>query len=1163
MAAPAHKRQKVAHDASGDEDDQASFDSFGDSQEDERDLVSEDEFMMDEDESAGNEISNPSDTARTKGLVTREQPSNTPQHRKTVGRKNGPVTTTGRNAFVAGNHKSTMFKLQLDELLEQIRPRHGKREIQAEEALRRLKSAIESIPEKKPLSVDEAERQLLGSSKTRIPFPDPRPPKDAKYKFEYAKPVNINVIGSHVLKTFSRGKKVLEIDMVVTMPPTLFQEKDYLNFRYFYKRAYYLASIADGLKAALGQEFRVKFDDFRGDLMKPTAVVTPLAQIENISTASSPPKWQINIIPCITEDTFRPEKLALNRSCIRNHPQRNIAGLAENDEPVATLFYNSSLRSDMLTASYLKLIHAGSKICDSFRDACLLGNTWLRQRGLGSHPHDGGFGNFEWSALLALFLQGGSPGGKHILSEGYSSYQLFKATIQLLAMRDFCKQPLVVSVEGEALKFSSSKTPIIWDAKRQHNLLYEMAPWSYNVLRQEARTTLNALGDQNFDGFDATFILRTDGLLYRYDCVAELTISRATAHGPKATYTLADQYRQLYEILHRGLGDRTPCINIIPHQSEPWGTESMRPGGIEETPVTIGITTNAEKAGRLIDHGPAAEEKSQAAAFRKFWGDKAELRRFKDGSIQETLVWSGKENGPSVIEQICHHLIQKHFGHDVEQTMSVSGNGFRKFLSHDGMQSSFQNAMDAFKQLETDLRSLEGLPLVVRQIMPADAQLRYASIKAPLARRNEPPGDVVLQFEGSSRWPDDLVAIQRTKIAFLLKLREQLLESIDSITARLGLENGEHDVLNQGSLDIIYDSGTAFRLRIHHDREQTLLERNLKDKTIDQGSKEIAAMGLAAYKRDYIRAPAHTQAIARLCSRHPALSGTIRLLKKWFASHLLANHIAEEVIELMAARTFVQPWPWELPASIQTGFLRTLSWISRWDWKVEPLIVDLSGSEGLKPADIQSVQTKFEAWRKLDPALNRVVLFAASSVDSDGTTWTDGRPAKVVAGRMTALARSACAEISEKQLGLNPGSLFESSLNDFDIVIRLEPIAFGQKKSRKRSGTNGTVFKNLELDLVGDTTSVGLDCPGSLLRELEALYGSAILFFSGGRERPVIAGLWHPQTDRRIWKLNLSYSTVPLKDKTNAEVQTQANKEAIVAEIARLGGDLIQSIQLA
>jgi U3 small nucleolar RNA-associated protein 22 len=277
---------------------------------------------------------------------------------------------------------------------------------------------------------------------------------------------------------------------------------------------------------------------------------------------------------------------------------------------------------------------------------------------------------------------------------------------------------------------------------------------------------------------------------------------------------------------------------------------------------------------------------------------------------------------------------------------------------------------------------------------------------------------------------------------------------------------------------------------------------------------------------------------------------------------LLANHIADEVIELIAVKSFVQPWPWEAPANVQTGFLRTLFWLSRWDWKAEPLIVDMSGTGELKPSETQSIQTQFEAWRKLDPAMNRVVLFAASNVDRDGTTWTDGLPAKVVTGRMTALARAACAETTEKQLHVSPATLFESSIGDFDVIIRFDPIAVGQKQQRKRSGTNGVAFKNLELDLINDTSRVGLDPFSSFLKELEDLYRSAILCFSGWPEKPVVAGLWNPQTARRPWKLNLAYSTTPIKDTASAGIKADVNKESILAEIARLGGDMIRSIEV-
>ncbi|KAK3074205.1 U3 snoRNP protein [Teratosphaeriaceae sp. CCFEE 6253] len=361
--------------------------------------------------------------------------------------------------------------------------------------------------------------------------------------------------------------------------------------------------------------------------------------------------------------------------------------------------------------------------------------------------------------------------------------------------------------------------------------------------------------------------------------------------------------------------------------------------------------------------------------------------------------------------------------------------------------------------------------------MPADSQLRLSSIHPPAhaVRKHRPRlADVTIQFEGSTRWPDNVVAIQRTKIAFLLKLAELIQAGVSAVTARVGLENPEDEMLNQGYLDIAYDSGAAFRMRIHHDREETLLKRQLKDKSLSPSSKEATARGLAAYKRDYIKVPAHTQATARLCSRYPPLSGTIRLLKQWFASHLIANHVADEVVELMAVRARAR----------HADEVRGLE-------------------EG-------------------NPSLNRIVLFAASSLDHDGTTWTDGRPQRVIAGRFTALSKAACTEVDRTQASLKPAGLFSSELSDYDFVLHLDPHA--PSGSKKRAGG---AFKNIGLDDWNDETLVGFDAAQLFLEELESLYGSAILFISGGHQRPVIAGMWSPQTAPRGRKMNLAYSTSP------------------------------------
>jgi U3 small nucleolar RNA-associated protein 22 len=1156
MAHPSAKRRKVDHTPSSEQShDSDSFASFSDEEHATQPMRAK--IGEVEGEELGRTQERPGNGHRV-ALIEAGEPA---QRKAAQGRTKKPGLTLEQNLMASGTFKSNAFRMQVDELLGQIRPRSGKLQEAVGIALYALKSTIEQIPSSSPLALEEAERGLL-KHKVAIPFPDLRPPKDAKYKFAYAKPAMINIVGSFALKTTPRSTNGIEVDMIVTMPDALFEEKDFLNYRYFYKRAYYLAYIANALKAAHKQNYQLRFKLFRDDKLKPILAVTP----PEPASAQQPPasKWQINIIPCVSQDRFAQEKLGLHKTCIRG------ADASSEATSIPTPFYNSSLRADMLVTHMLKLVHAAKKNCEDFTDTCLLGATWLRQRGFGSSISSGGFGNFEWAAMLALCLQSGGTNNKPLLSSGYSSYQLFKALLQLLAVKDFSRQPLIINTTSNAPK-PLQNLPVVWDGDNSHNLLYKMQQWSYKLLRYEAKTTLMTLGDQNYDGFESTFIQRVHEPLLRFDHVVQVPHHKLLA--PDRGSDEWTSIEKLNTILAQGLGDRVSQISITTNPSDSWTLGSTRPQVNRQSLVTIGLVVNQANVDRIVDHGPSAENKVEATAFREFWGEKAELRRFKDGSILESLVWSSSNNGPSIVEQIVRYLLHRHMSQESAKVIVSSGHNFAKYVKGGAGISSFAPVMESFKRLEHDIRSIDDLPLSIREIAPADSQLRYASIEPPATSRTAQrmrPADIVLQFEGSARWPDDLVAIQRTKIAFLLRLQDSLISTSDALTCRIGLENEGQEVLNQGFLDLTYDQVTTFRLRIHHDREQALFQRQLKDKSTDPKTKEVAAVGLAKYKRDNIKIPAHTQAIVRLCTRHAALSGAIRMTKRWFASHILTHHIAQEIIELLVVHIFTRPWPYQAPSSVQSGFLRTLSWISRWDWRLDPLIVDLSDTNDLNFTTIQTITTHFQAWRKLDPALNRLALFVATNLDTDGTTYTDGQPATVVAARMTALAKAAVAEISAKQLDLEPASLFSSPLSDFDFALHLNRRTIGSAASMSLA-THNAGFKNLELAALDDTDSLGYDAARDFLHELEEIFGSAVVFFSGGGEgagadKFCIAGLWRPQTAARAWKVNLAYSTIPLAaaptGPENEDAQAVINRQAMLSEMARLGGDLVDKVEV-
>lgn len=624
---------------------------------------------------------------------------------------------------------------------------------------------------------------------------------------------------------------------------------------------------------------------------------------------------------------------------------------------------------------------------------------------------------------------------------------------------------------------------------------------------------------------------------------------------------------ELYDTLTTGLGDRVKLIHPQYTENAVWTVTSSSPKSHHS--ILVGLLLNAEHVGRIVDHGPPVEDKNAAAAFRAFWGDKAELRRFKDGSIEESLIWDAAD-GQSILDQIIRYVLQRHLGQEIADKLVFPGNSFGRLIPHlisSNPLALYQPTMNVFEMLEREIRGLEGLPLQIRQISAASPQLRYSSYEAPTFNpfgRRRQPADIYVQFEGSNRWPNDLLAIQRTKFAFLLKIGELLEGSTNGLLVRLGLENEQEKLLNQGFLDIVYPESASFRLRIHHEHESGILEQSLRNKLSNLGKREEIALALSRYKRDCLQRPLHTQAVRTLSTRFLLLSPSIRLMKKWRDSHLLSLHVSDELIELLTIRTFIIPSPWQAPGSVMSGFLRTLFFLSKWEWQLEPLIVDFSNGE-MSTKEYESINVRFEAWRKLDPGMNRVAMFAASNLDPDGISWTEHRPAKVVAARLISLAKAACKLVREQKLSIQASSLFISSTADYDFVIHLNPkvvvVGGGGEDDDHHQQPRQQIFKNLQYQ---DPSLAAFDPVQLYLDELVRLYGNNILFFYGANEGLfIIAGLWNPHVlGSRDWKVNLTYSTRPMKHSDDADAKLVFNKEATLHNIASLGGDMVLRIEV-
>ena len=280
-------------------------------------------------------------------------------------------------------------------------------------------------------------------------------------------------------------------------------------------------------------------------------------------------------------------------------------------------------------------------------------------------------------------------------------------------------------------------------------------------------------------------------------------------------------------------------------------------------------------------------------------------------------------------------------------------------------------------------------------------------------------------------------------------------------------------------------------------------------------------------------------------------------MKNWRDSHLLSHHVCDELIELLTIRSFIQPYPWAVPGSAMTGFLRTLTFISEWDWRFEPLIIDFSGD--MEAAEYDAIYTRFAAWRKIDPAMNRLALLVASNHDPEGISWTGIGPSKVIAARLTSLAKTAHSVMNEQGVCLQAAAIFTPSLLDYDFVLHLLP-KFTYEQAAKKTNKKQN-FKNLQVQYQQHQPVPSTVIVRSFLDEVRAVHGGNVLFFYNENGGAIVGGIWNPQTKPRSWKMNVGYSTLAIKGFGEGDVQIVVNKAGILHDIANLGGDLILKIE--
>ncbi|KAI0916701.1 hypothetical protein AcV5_003115 [Taiwanofungus camphoratus] len=1131
-------------------------------------------------------------------------------------------------------YRSTSFKLQIDALLPNVRPKY-QRSAPLDKFLLSLHNHLAALPPIAPQHPLAASRDLLKKG-IAVPYALPLPTEETNWKVAFEKPREILLVGSWALKTAVKAKDQHKygIDVAVAMPESLFQEKDHLHGRFFHKRAFYLAVIAASLtdkKCSMNVD--VLYESVSGDPRLTTLILRP--KQDGSSTDFTKLNAQVRIIPALASLSPIPlSRLAPSRSNLRT----SSAPDAHPETP--TPLYNTAL---LLAATYkphLLAAHALREAVPAFGDALALLRVWAHQRGYsaGDRLCVRGFEGRGpwWAALLELLVSGEEPLGvgasfgkaatkRKPLGKGLSSYQLFKAALDFLAKHDFSREPIFVRAkDGHRLSPQdyNSHEAVFVDSSSLVNLLAGVPLCSLEMLKYDAQLTLDLLDSSSIsdDPFHSVFLKEQRDTPTRFDIIARVDLSSAKLRKPAPHVVLehGSAYNALIatliSLLRQSLGNRARAIAVLHPSSQPRPASQAHP--YNPSIIYIGVILDTEHAFRLVDHGPAAAEQDSEMAkrFRELWGDKAELRRFKDGSIVESVVWAvnHSDERAHIPSFIMRHILHRHcdisdeavhtWQSQFDSVLRLPESVATLYRTADAA-TGFKAAMTAFDNLVGAMKALdEELPLAILNVSPIAESLRYTSVFSPVSMpetivsvlpqcaRYLAPMEIIIEFEKSGRWPDDLRAIQKIKLAFFERLASALMTSQKSLKASVVTGDGVSlsEIQDQASLEVITADGWAFRARIWHDREAVLLERIIDDKPhvpkhlkrktgVDAKERQAALEARNIYHRRFIHAPRHHRAIAALCHRFTSFSGTVRLVKRWLASHwLLCGHVSEEVAELLCASVFLRhgtSWSAEtantragVPGSKERGFGLVVELLKDWEWS-KGLFVPLYGSTEDAGSSGNSAVT-------ITAGTRAGVWAVATEYDPDGHMWTSIGPDAIVARRVRAVAKATwdCLRGIETHK-FDVLTLFAHPVEHYDFIIDLDPailpryvqsVAVDQgiwAKKGKYANIQSTEYQHRPL-------LPGFDPAQFLYNDLRRVYKDTFVIFHDSFGGARFGAVWDPSLKpHRPFRVLGGFSSMPLckaneKLKEKDKSIVALNENSVLSEIERMGAGLITRIVL-
>ena len=736
------------------------------------------------------------------------------------------------------------------------------------------------------------------------------------------------------------------IDVAIEMPSSCFNEKDYLDHRYHLKRMVYLKHIQKQLlmsrkKKNIAKKFVKKCDltFYQNDNRKPCLTIT----IDNHER-----DLKVRVLPCCAANLFPKQRLGPTKS-----------NLKKNEVRFESPRYSQSIAEDAAMHSINEWLQNKYKEVKFLGAASVLIKAWASRRHLFEYSNDGITG-FFLSCLLAHMVETSDA-----LSPAMDTNQLVQGFFVTLATAKKNSSGIANSKRTNGSNKSSgelesSSIPnyftggVFCDSELDEetkkswigafkvvflspcgslNLASRISQGAIEELVQEAVKSSEVLEQAGRNAFVEVFLTDLPRAV-RYDLHMQVEISPTSSL--KDVKDISSETRiaeeEIFSIMKIAMNDRADAVRCA----------SIGTSACNANKIWIGVQLNPENGLKVIDVGPPTDNEAEAKTFRAFWGEKSELRRFKDARICEAVVWSfvpasRRHHIPAVAAE---YALKKNVkGIDsitwtskvFDDLLSSSDGSFVAVSEHS------KHLLQTLDRLARRMKEMKDVPLKVYNVQPISAAFRGCDpfppkqhplmfgIGAGLGKDDEVilacprTLNVLVQLEGSGRWPEEEEEIIKTKQLMAIEIAEKLKQSFGT----------PNIVSNDGTVDILHE-GYAFRLFLNASNGGPLI-------------REIEAEQAIVSK--------HAMLLASISSRFPTFAIAVQIAKRWIASHMFSPHVPDEIIELLVAKVFCHPGGLSPPNSREVAFARFLELLCTHPFGILPLVLDPESSGGQSGED--------------------------------------------------------------------------------------------------------------------------------------------------------------------------------------------------------------------